>query len=47
MRKPLSFLITLLLIIAVYSNSYAQVSSAAVLFLRIAAGARAATIAST
>ncbi len=42
MRKPLSFLITLLLVIAFYSNSYAQVSSAAVLFLRIAAGARAA-----
>ncbi len=42
MRKPLSFLITLLLIIAFSSNSYAQVSSAAVLFLRIAAGARAA-----
>jgi hypothetical protein len=42
MRKPFSFLITLFLAFLLYANSYAQVSSAAVLFLRIAAGARAA-----
>jgi len=42
MRKPLSFLIILFLVMVLFANSNAQVSSSAVLFLRIAAGARAA-----
>lgn len=42
MRRLLSVLIFVLAVAAFGTNSYAQVSSAAVLFLRIAAGARAA-----
>jgi hypothetical protein len=42
MRKSLGVLIALTLVLALGANSYAGVSTAAVLFLRIAAGARAA-----
>jgi hypothetical protein len=42
MRKLLVILITTLIISIISVNSYANVSSAAILFLRIAAGARAA-----